>query len=98
MHRKSKKSYNVNSVAEAKKLAKGWLEEYGYQKAVTFGLPEIDDRYDVWRVPIVSKNNKHRVGEVIIDALTTLIDIKRTTKPSVIESRLVQAVKAKPSQ
>ena len=93
MSRKTKKTYNVSSVAEAKKLAKGWLVEFGYQKSVTFELPEIDDRYDIWRVPLVSKSNKHRVGEVIIDAITTLIDERKTTKPNVIEERLIKTVK-----
>ena len=93
MSRKVKKTYHVTNVSEAKKVARQWIEQFGYQKAVGFGLPEIDDRYDIWRVPVVAKNNKHKVGEVIIDALTTFVDSKKTTKPGVLKARLLQTVK-----
>ena len=95
MPRKVKKNYNIKTVTEAKKIVAEWLSEYGYQDSVTLGLPEIDDRYDIWRIPLVSKINKERVGEVVIDALTTLIDASKTTKPQVIQERLIQTVSVK---
>jgi DNA modification methylase len=93
--RKAKKNYSIRSVAEAKKLAKLWVDEYGFQDSVSFGLPEVDDRYNIWRVPLIARTNKHRVGEVNIDAVTSLIDDNKTTRPGVVEERLLQSVKLK---
>lgn len=93
--RKTPKNYSVNTVSEAKKVSKEWLKEYGLEKSVAFGLPEIDDRYDIWRVPLLSSLNKYRVGEVVIDAISSLIDSRKTTKVDIIENRLVGAIKTK---
>jgi len=42
-------------VQTAKKVASVWLERAELLNAIDFGLPEIDDRYHIWRVPLISK-------------------------------------------
>jgi len=77
-------------VEDARKISKVWLERVGLENAIAFGLPEIDDRYHVWRVPLVGKHRRVRVGEVVIDALTSLICEDRTTSQDVLEKRLLR--------
>ncbi len=96
VRKKISNDYSIKTVAEAKRLAKTWLEEFGLQGSCSFGLPEVDDRYHIWRVPLISRQNKHRVGEVVLDAITTLINGHKTTKPEIIRSRLVNIVIHKP--
>lgn len=85
---KSRK-YSVTNVASARDITAAWLDTIGLQNAVILGLPEIDDRYHIWRVPLVSCKERKRVGELVIDARTSLIDKNESTDPSVLESRLL---------
>jgi DNA modification methylase len=85
----SKKTrYKITEVKDAKQVATDFLKSIDLEKAVDFGLPEIDDRYHIWRVPILSKN-KEKIGEIVIDAITTLINDKKSTSKEVLESRLL---------
>ncbi len=56
-----------------------------------FGLPEIDDRYHVWRVPILIGKDGEKVGEVVIDAKTSLVNSKKSSDPEAVNKRLQQA-------
>jgi DNA modification methylase len=85
---KSRK-YRVTTVAEAKAITENWLGEIDLVKAVSLGLPEVDDRYHIWRVPLRSSQNG-KVGEVVIDAYSTEILAEKTTRPEMIEARLLQ--------
>ncbi len=85
----AKRKYNVLDVKAAKKVATFWLQQAKLEKAIEFGLPEVDDRYHVWRVPLVGKTSRERIGEVVIDAYTSLIAEDKSTKPEVLESRLL---------
>ncbi len=89
MRSRASKEYSVHTVSEAKKLAKLWLVESELEKSVDFGLPEVDDRYDIWRVPLLSKGSKHTVGEVVIDAVSSLVNTRKSTQPDVLISRLL---------
>lgn len=80
--------YRITEVSHAKQISKEYLALHGLDNAVEFGLPEIDDRYHIWRVPVLSKQ-KENVGEIVIDAISTLINEKKTTKPDILESRLL---------
>lgn len=53
------------------------------------GLPEIDDRHHIWRVGLRSAR-KSTIGEVVIDAYTTEVLADKTTKPDLLETRLLQ--------
>lgn len=84
------RDYNVLTVEHARGIATTWLESVGLEKAIAFGLPEIDDRYHVWRVPLVWKGRRERVGEIVIDARTSLIYEDKTTSRDVLERRLLR--------
>lgn len=84
-----KRKYNVLNVEEARQVAAAWLESFDLADAVSFGLPEVDDRYHVWRVPLVGRDSHERVGEVVIDAYTSLLLQDKSTMPNVLEVRLL---------
>ena len=83
------RQYLVLTVAQAKTIVSTWLEEIGLSKAVKLGLPEVDDRYHIWRVPLCDEQGG-KIGEAVIDAYTTELLADRTTKPEMIESRLLK--------
>ncbi len=83
------RKYAVEFVSAAKSIATGWLKTLNLENAVGFGLPEVDDRYHIWRVPLVKSGTKERIGEVVIDAYSSLIAVDETTAPDVLEARLL---------
>jgi DNA modification methylase len=83
------RNYSVLDVRSAKRVCLVWLERAQLQKVVGFGLPEVDDRYHIWRVPLLNKGNKERIGEVVIDARTSLILEDKSTAPEILEARLL---------
>ena len=80
--------YAVCTVADAKRIAQEWLARIDLARAVVFGLPEVDDRYHIWRVPLLAKATEQVVGEVVIDAYSMLVVSERTTSQAVLEARL----------
>ena len=85
----SKRKYNIVDVKSAKEVALLWLEQANLENAIEFGLPEIDDRYHIWRVPLITKTATGRIGEVVIDAYTSLIQEDKSTAREVLEARLL---------
>jgi DNA modification methylase len=85
-----KRRYNVLNVDDARLVAHNWLENIDLADAIGFGLPEVDDRYHVWRVPLVGKDSQERVGEIVIDAYTSLLQQDKSTSPSILEARLLK--------
>lgn len=85
----SLRNYGITEVAQAKRVAEAWLAHVNLNNAVVFGLPEADDRYDIWRVPLLTPEKRHRVGEVVIDAFSTLVIESQTTRKDVLENRLL---------
>lgn len=83
------RKYLVLNVQAARQIARVWLEQARLENAIEFGLPEVDDRYHVWRVPLVNKTNGEKIGEVVIDAYTSLILADKSTSPDVLEGRLL---------
>jgi DNA modification methylase len=88
-----RRKYRVTTVKEAKRIASEWLNSIGFEKAIKFGLPEIDDRYHIWRIALINHNSKERLGEIVIDANTSLVNTNKTTKTEVIEKRLLKSEK-----
>ena len=80
--------YKINTTLQAKSVSKNFLKSIELDNAVDFGLPEIDDRYHIWRVPLKSKSEEV-IGEIVIDAITTLINEKKSTNKELLESRLL---------
>jgi len=83
------RNYNVLDVNAAKQIALIWLNAAELENAVSFGLPEVDDRYHIWRVPLLNRITRERIGEVVIDAYTSLILEDKTTTPKLLEARLL---------
>jgi len=95
-----RRKYSVLDVRSAKQVSTIWLQKAQLQKAIGFGLPEVDDRYHVWRVPLLNKSNHERIGEVVIDARTSLVLEDKSTAPEILEARLLgrnQSAAARPA-
>lgn len=91
------RKYKLLDVKAAKKVSLFWLERANLQNAIEFGLPEVDDRYHIWRVPLIAKSSHERIGEVVIDAYTSLILEDKSTSTEILEARLLgRAVAHKP--
>jgi len=86
-----RRNYRVQTVKQAKKIAAEWIKDIGLGKAVGFGLPEIDDRYHIWRIALTNSGDNIRIGEIVIDANTSLVNIKKTTKKNALEKRILKA-------
>lgn len=84
------RAYLIRSVEDAKCVAKSWLDDLLLSQVTAFGLPEIDDRYDIWRVPLKSSLGALKLGEIVINAYSGEVDLKKTTRPSLIEARLLK--------
>ena len=84
-----RRAYRVSDVAAAKAIASGLLKEFDLDAAVGFGLPEVDDRYHVWRVPLRNARTRDNVGEIVIDARTSLVREDKSTNKDVLEARLL---------
>ncbi len=82
--------YLVTTVAQAKKITTDWLTEIELCQVIKLGLPEVDDRYHVWRVPLCQEGENAKLGEVVIDAYTTEILLEKTTRPEMLENRLLK--------
>jgi len=81
--------YGLLTAQEARTAATEWLARLGLQELVTFGLPEVDDRYHIWRVPLLKGGTVERVGEAVIDARSSLLLADRSTTKDVLEARLL---------
>ncbi|SRR5258708_1963044 len=91
------RNYLVTTVADAKKITRAWLQEIDLLNATTLGLPEVDDRYHIWRVPLCSPT-KHKIGEVVINAFSSEIDAAKTTSSTILEARLLQKNDQRPAR
>ena len=80
------REYQVSTVKEARAIGEAALREMELADAVSFGLPEIDDRYHIWRVPL--KRDRQPIGEIVINAKTRAVDAKKSTSRKVLEARL----------
>lgn len=83
------RAYAVTTVAQARVLSEKFLLDQNQEfHKVFFGLPEVDDRYHVWRIPVLDEN-RDRLGEMVIEAKTGEID---TTKSSDINMMLKKMI------
>lgn len=87
-HCNIKDSYRVQNVQEAKNISFEYLKRIELEKVIEFGLPEVDDRFNIWRIPLKDKNG-NRIGEIVIDAITTFIDESKTTDKNILENRIL---------
>jgi DNA modification methylase len=83
-----KRRYRVLTTDEAKAVADVELGAWDILGQVEYGLPEVDDRYHIWRVPLVRPGTSEMVGEVVIDARSALVQARRSSDPAVVKARL----------
>jgi len=83
------RNYSILDVQSAKEAALAWLEDMRLDRVIGFGLPEVDDRYHVWRVPLLNAANHESIGEVVIDARSSLILKDKSTSSETLEQRLL---------
>lgn len=83
-----RRGYQILGAPKAKDLANEILTNWGLNTAgITFGLPEVDDRYHIWRVPLIRGKNE-RLGELVFSAKTGAFDATRSSDCSLIQTRL----------
>jgi DNA modification methylase len=82
------RAYEVRTVDDARRVADERVGSWGLRAATGFGLPEIDDRYHVWRVPLLAAANAARLGEIVIDARAGHVDARRSTDVETVRARL----------
>lgn len=93
VHKTKRKVININTWlvkngSDARKIGFSYLKDIKLENAVTFGLPEIDDRYSVWRLPLLDHSQK-RLGEMVIDGKTSLIMKDKSTAKEILENKLL---------
>lgn len=83
-----KRGYKILTTADAKKIASSYISDQLKidNNLFKFGLPEIDDRHDIWRVPLVY--TKKKIGEIVINAKSGSVNKSKTTKKTIITERL----------
>ena len=78
--------YAKGSTAKAREVSNNWIIKNDLKSLVETGLPEYDDRFDLWRVPIHTRNNGHSyLGEVKVDP--ELKNIISSTNVNLIKNR-----------
>lgn len=88
MRKNKKDNYRISTVKSAKSVASVYIKDCELDKVTKFGLPEIDDRFDIWRVPILTMDGA-KIGEVVVDAILSFIDVNKTTTKEILENRLL---------
>lgn len=80
------RNYSVVNTDQAKEITFVYLqnEAFGLED-ISFGLPEIYDRYDIWNVPVLYK--KEIIGEIAINAYTEAVNKKLSSDLSVLDGR-----------
>jgi len=77
----------ISSVKEARNISETWIKDNlsDVSKLLRLGLPEIDDRYNLWRVPITVINSRDElIGEIKIDFEGVITE---ATNPEYIKAR-----------
>lgn len=81
------RNYLVINTEQAKEIVSAYLENnLPNMGDISFGLPEIYDRYDIWNVPV--KFRKEVIGEVAVNAYSKEIDYKLSSDISVLLGRI----------
>ncbi len=82
------RKYGVLTTRDAKQIATKQRQAWSLERCVAFGLPEVDDRYHVWRVPLLFSSTRERVGEMVIDAKTGAMNAAKSTSFRMLRGRL----------
>lgn len=82
-----KRNYKICTANIAKEIVGVFLEKNNIyiKDGFSFGLPEINDRNNTWKVPVLFQ--KEAIGDMVIDAYSGLIDEKLSSKSTVMIRR-----------
>lgn len=84
-----RRNYAVKTADEAKTIVDTYLKENNINTTeVSYGLPEINDRYHCWKVPLVFYDND--IGDINVNAYSTQIDEKLSSELSIIRDRIAR--------
>lgn len=87
-----RRNYTVKTADEAKNIAIEYLSSSGIpMEMIAFGLPEINDRYNTWKVPVLSDGQF--LGEIIINAFGGDINKELSSEISIIKRRIKGSAK-----
>ena len=81
------RNYSVINTEQAKEIVLVYLNNKLEKiDEISFGLPEIHDRYNIWNVPV--KFRTEVIGEIAVNAFNSEIDYKMSSDISVLDSRI----------
>ncbi|MBI4333244.1 MAG: site-specific DNA-methyltransferase [Chloroflexi bacterium] len=83
----------VDTAGAAREVVRRWLRDNFDGVHLELGLPEVDDRYEAWRVALLDGSGE-AVGEVMIRCRDG--EIVQATKPGLIRVRLFNAEEGEP--
>lgn len=92
----TKRKYLVVSVENAKSIARNHLNFNKLSEKILFGLPEVDDRYHVWRVPLTL--DSIRIGEIVINAKTAAVDLEKSSSIDFLLHKSTEVIKREPKK
>jgi DNA modification methylase len=92
-----KRGYKVTGTASVKKIVREILASESDLEGFLLGLPEVDDRYHVWRVPVLDPL-KDRLGEIVVNAKTGSIDKAKSSDFSVMAQKISHHSNSLPAQ
>lgn len=90
------RGYRIRTVEEARSLSLSFIQDIDSVHAPELGLPEIDDRYHVWRVPVVENNE--RIGEIVLNAKTGEINQSKSSSLEKLKQKLTGIKKEWPKR
>ena len=82
-----KRNYAVRTTEDAKQIVAAYLKDTTLSRYdISFGLPEINDRYHIWKVPLLHLNEA--VGDIVVNAFTKNIDLQLSSEATIIQKRI----------
>jgi DNA modification methylase len=88
-----KRGYSIKNVVAAKAIVNEILSKWSIDAdSYKLGLPEVDDRYHVWRIPVVS-TKKTRLGEIVLNAKNGELDQQKSTNGEILKEKIDLSIK-----
>ena len=84
-----RRRYTVTTAAAARRLARAHLARVGVHEGL-LGLPEIDDRYHVWRISL-SGDASAPPAEIVVDAYEAVVDTARSSRLALLQQHSAAA-------
>lgn len=82
-----RRKYIVRTSEEAKKIVLEYLMQNGIDEGgIKFGLPEVNDRYHGWKVPLIYADNN--IGDIIVNAYTSEIEANLSSNLEIVQYRI----------